>query len=108
MKKLLITAVLAASVLATPSLAIKRSTAEKYINTSDIVQVAGCWVEDLDRISSFDHYFSIELNCPGGYVIDLPSIRTDQLFGVRTDGKIDNNHPITVEYRNIKNWDLRP
>ncbi len=104
---------------------IKTSTANKYLNHSPAEVSGGC---SLKAKKTSSHYYNITGTCAnkmGGPAahwasttstdrvnVSLQGIRTDQLFGIeatRLGGYIqsidvNNNHPITIEYRNKKGW----
>ncbi len=121
MKKIIFAALAVTIAATSPALAIKRSTAKKYINTSDIIQVKGCEVESVKRFTQYvtkngrtkkkehDHHFHVKIECPidGSpftHTFKYDALRTDLLFGIGVDGKVNHHHPISVAYRNKKGW----
>ncbi len=121
MKKVIFAVLAATMVIGSPALALKKSTAEKYVNASPAVQVDGCEVYDINRfkqyigangrtkVKKYANSFEVKIDCPVDgspftHQFRFARVRTDQLFGIQGDGTIDYDHPISQEYRDIKGW----
>ncbi len=122
MKKAILTALALAIAAGSPALALKKSTAKKYVNQSPAVQQHGCSVYDInrfkqytteggggERVKKYANSFEVKIDCPidGSpfkHRWEFDRVRTDQLFGIQRDGTIDNNNPISQEYRELKGW----
>ncbi len=98
MKKAIFAALAITIAATSPSFALKRSTAEKYAETSPMAVKAQCHVHRISKFSQIEYNdrgraykqkytnrFNVTMKCPGWEKTFL-GIRTDQLFGLTPQG----------------------